>query len=278
MEMARPQPVGPIEDTGFDSAGVWIRYFAAGAGEPVVLIHGFIEDAERQWLRPGVVAALARRYRVYAMDARGHGKSAKPHTPAAYGPEMACDVVRLLGHLGHATAHLVGYSMGAHIIAQLLTLNPARVASAVLGGASGRRNWSAADQRLLEIEAAELEQGSLRSQLLRLWPSGRPPPSEAELARRSAYALAGHDPRALAAVRRSNPAQVVTEAQMAAVLVPVRGIVGTRDPYLAEFCALRVVMPQLDLVTIEGGTHGTTPARRDFLRAVEKHLAAHPIG
>ena len=209
MEMARPQPVGPIEDTGFDSAGVWIRYFAAGAGEPVVLIHGFIEDAERQWLRPGVVAALARRYRVYAMDARGHGKSAKPHTPAAYGPEMACDVVHLLGHLGHATAHLVGYSMGAHIIAQLLTLNPARVASAVLG---------------------------------------------------------------------SNPAQVVTEAQMAAVLVPVRGIVGTRDPYLAEFRALRAAMPRLDLVTIEGATHGTTPARRDLLRAVEKHLAAHPSG
>ena len=46
------------------------------------------------------------------------------------------------------------------------------------------------------------------------------------------------DPRALAAIRRSNSAQVVTLAQMAAVTVPTLGVVGTTDPYLSQFLAL----------------------------------------
>ena len=43
---------------------------------------------------------LSGRYRVIALDQRGHGRSSKPHDPAAYGREMALDVVRLLDHLG----------------------------------------------------------------------------------------------------------------------------------------------------------------------------------
>ena len=65
--------------------------------------------------------ALAASYRVIAMDARGHGLSGKPHDPAQYGPEMGLDVVRLLDHLGLRRAHILGYSMGAHIVAQLVT-------------------------------------------------------------------------------------------------------------------------------------------------------------
>src|SRR5918998_677025 len=106
----------------------------------------FASDAEAQWVRTGVLQALAARYRVIAMDARGHGRSGKPDDPARYGPEMGLDVVRLLDHLGIRRAHLVGYSMGAHIVAQLLVTHPERFLTATLGGASGRRNWSAEDQ------------------------------------------------------------------------------------------------------------------------------------
>lgn len=117
---------GPVaaEDRFFDSAGVRIRYVEEGRGEPVVLVHGYTSDIEGQWIETGVSPALSRHHRVIAFDARGHGKSGKPHDPRAYGPEMARDVVRLLDHLGIAKAHVVGYSMGAHIVAQLLTLHP----------------------------------------------------------------------------------------------------------------------------------------------------------
>jgi pimeloyl-ACP methyl ester carboxylesterase len=265
-----------FEGRFFDSAGTRIRYIEEGQGEPVVLIHGYTSDTENQWVRPGVFAALAARHRVFAMDARGHGLSGKPHDPAQYGPEMGFDITRLLDHLGIRRAHIVGYSMGAHIVAQLLTLRPERFLTATLGGASGRRNWTAEDQRRVDIESAEMDEGLLRSQILRLWPRNEPPPTDQQLRERSAQQLAGKDPRALAAVRRSNPAQVVTEAQMAAITTPTLGIVGTADPYLREFEQLKAVMPQLKLVTIEGASHGSAPGRPEFARAILDFLAAHP--
>jgi pimeloyl-ACP methyl ester carboxylesterase len=96
----------------------------------------------------------------------------------------------------------------------------------------------------------------LCSQILRLWPKDQPPPSDDVIRQRSAERMAGKDPKALAAVRRSNPDQVVTEAQMRAVTVPTLGIVGTADPYLREFEELKAAMPQLRLVAIEGASHG----------------------
>jgi pimeloyl-ACP methyl ester carboxylesterase len=88
--------------------------------------------------------------------------------------------------------------------------------------------------------------------------------------------MAGKDPKALAAVRRSNPDQVVTEAQMRAVTVPTLGIVGTADPYLREFQQLKAAMPQLELVTIEGASHGSAPGRPEFVQALLAFLTAHP--
>jgi pimeloyl-ACP methyl ester carboxylesterase len=92
----------------------------------------------------------------------------------------------------------------------------------------------------------------------------------------SAERLAGKDPLALAAVRRSTLDQVVSEAAMAAVTVPVLGIVGTADPYLKEFQELKVAMPLLRLVTIEGASHGSAPARPEFIAALRAFLAEHP--
>src|ERR1039458_3796179 len=50
----------------------------------VILAHGFAADHRINWVVPGVVDALvAAGRRVLAPDARGHGRSAKPHDPAA---------------------------------------------------------------------------------------------------------------------------------------------------------------------------------------------------
>ena len=264
-----------LGDQYFDSAGVRLRYVEAGSGEPVVLLHGYTSDIEDQWVKSGVFPALARANRVIAFDARGHGKSEKPHDPKDYGPEMARDVVRLLDHLGIRKAHVVGYSMGAHVVAQLLTLHPERLMTATLGGASGRRNWSAEDDRRVEIEAAEMERGLLETQILRLWPADQAKPSAQQIEALSTEILAGKDPRALAAARRSNRAQVVSEAQMAAVKVPTLGIVGSADPYLADFQRLKQVMPQMKLVVIDGATHGSAVSHRELVRAIREFLNAH---
>src|SRR5690242_5012425 len=84
----------------FDSNGVRIAYADKGAGDPVVLIHGFTGSYARHFQGPGVIDALtAAGYRTIAVDCRGHGESDKPHDPNAYGLEMVADVVRLLDHL-----------------------------------------------------------------------------------------------------------------------------------------------------------------------------------
>src|SRR4051794_29727597 len=144
------------EDRFFDSAGIPIHYVEQGAGEPVVLIHGYTVDLNEQWVATGVFPALATSYRTIALDARGHGLSDKPHERSAYGPEMGLDIVRLLDHLGIRRAHIVGYSMGAHIVAQLVTTHPDRFLTLTLGGASGRRNWSADDQHRVDVESVEM--------------------------------------------------------------------------------------------------------------------------
>jgi pimeloyl-ACP methyl ester carboxylesterase len=263
------------EDRYFDSAGVKIRYVVEGEGEPVVLVHGYTNSIETGWVTRGVLPELAKQFRVIAIDARGHGKSGKPHDRKDYGPEMGRDVARLLDHLGLKKAHIVGYSMGAHIVAQLATMAPERFLTLTLGGAAGRRSWTAEDQRRVDIESKEMDEGMLRSQIIRLWPKGQPAPSDEEIRQRSEQNLRGQDRHALAAVRRSNADQVVTDAQLAAIPVPVLGIVGTADPYIKDFQELKAAMPKLHLVTIEGASHGSAPGTPQFVQALIAFLSAN---
>jgi pimeloyl-ACP methyl ester carboxylesterase len=241
-----------------------------------VLIHGYISDMSKAWVQRGFFAKLAERYRVSALDCRGHGRSDKPTDPAAYGPEMAWDVVRLLDHLDVGAAHLVGYSMGAHMIAQLLVHAPERILTATLAGSAGRWGWTAADDALAELEASELERGSLRSQMVRLTPPGATPLGDAEIQKRSRAALRGQDLAALAALRRANRNEQITEEQLARVTVPVLGVIGSLDPFVPRFRHLAELLPDFELVIVEGGTHRTTASHPDFLRALETFLAAHP--
>jgi pimeloyl-ACP methyl ester carboxylesterase len=266
-----------LEDKYFDSAGVNIRYVEQGAGEPVILVQGFSGNIEG-WINLGIFAELAKTYRVIAFDPRGHGKSGKPHDPAQYGAEMGQDVIRLMDYLKVPKAHIMGYSMGASIIAQQVTKSPERFLTLILGAGGGRIGWSDEDQKEIELRSAELDQGLLTSLILRLWPTDQPKPSADEAKAISAKMLEGNDPKALAAVARSFPEQVVSLAEMAAIKVPTLGIVGTLDRHeLLE--RLKAALPQMKLVLIEGASHaGATGAARrpEFIKAVKEFLAEHP--
>ena len=89
----------PLEDKFFDSDGVRIRYVEKGHGDAVVLIHGFGLSLDLMWHASGVIDKLAQDFHVVAIDARGHGKSDKPHDPAKYRIQMVEDINRLLNHL-----------------------------------------------------------------------------------------------------------------------------------------------------------------------------------
>jgi pimeloyl-ACP methyl ester carboxylesterase len=124
----------------FSSDGVRIAYIdmppESGAGDPILLIHGFASNHAVNWVNTLWVKALNRAgYRVIALDNRGHGQSEKLYEPEAYhSAVMAGDALRLLDHLGIERADVMGYSMGARITAHVALEAPARVRSALLGG------------------------------------------------------------------------------------------------------------------------------------------------
>jgi pimeloyl-ACP methyl ester carboxylesterase/creatinine amidohydrolase/Fe(II)-dependent formamide hydrolase-like protein len=243
----------------FDAAGVQIHYVEKGQGEPIVLLHG-IGGSVQSWIDSGVVDKLAVDHRVIAFDARGHGKSGKPHDPKQYGRQMPLDVVRLLDHLAIKQAHIVGYSMGAGTTSQMLTMHPERFLTATLAAGAGRFEFTAADARGAEQEASERERECIsRTLIARLAAPGTPAPSEDELTKRSAacFADTSQDPRAVAAVTRSRGETVVDPKKAAAVTVPTLGIVGTLDPAAAALERLKKIRPSLQLVRVEGAVHSS---------------------
>jgi len=65
-----------------DNQGVRIHYRVEGEGPPLVLQHGMIQSIE-DWYERGYVGALtAAGFRLILADARGLGRSDKPHDPA----------------------------------------------------------------------------------------------------------------------------------------------------------------------------------------------------
>ena len=114
--------------------GVRIHYEVEGIGPPLVLHHGFAA-ALGMWHRNGAVTALRDHYQLILIDARGHGQSDKPHTPAAYSQrQTAADVVAVLDDLGIKTAHFYGYSLGGLVGFYLGKYAPDRMRSLALGG------------------------------------------------------------------------------------------------------------------------------------------------
>lgn len=118
------------------SDGLNIAYEVAGAGAPVLCIHGFASSGKVNWVDTGWVQTLVDAgYQAITIDNRGHGLSDKPYDPEFYRPEaMAQDALRLLDVLGVPSAAVLGYSMGARITAFMAFANPERVECAIFGG------------------------------------------------------------------------------------------------------------------------------------------------
>jgi pimeloyl-ACP methyl ester carboxylesterase len=266
---AEVQPSSPVvpPDRFFDSGGVRIRYVEQGEGAPVVLIHGYTGTLERHWMNPGVFADLSRDHRVIAFDCRGHGKSGKPHDPAAYGAQMAQDVVRLLDHLALPRAHVVGYSMGAIVAGHLLTTNSDRFITAALVAHHAVHQWTAADDQDAEAWARDLESDTpFKILVSALTPPGKPLPSDEDIRKSMQPLVAANDLKALAAYNRGRGGLVVSEKAFAGVRVPTLAIIGSADPSVEKVREFGKIMPAAKVVVLDGAEHG---GERGILRRPE---------
>ena len=97
-------------ESGFAEVnGTRLYYEAAGAGFPVLFIHGFTLDT-RMW--DDQFIPLSKEYRVIRYDMRGFGQSALP-TKEQY--SQANDLEALLEHLGISDAAIIAHSRGGAV-------------------------------------------------------------------------------------------------------------------------------------------------------------------
>jgi pimeloyl-ACP methyl ester carboxylesterase len=97
---------------------VRLHYLEAGAGDTVVLLHGW-PHTSYTWRH--VMPRLAESYRVIAPDLRGLGDSSRP--PSGYdNATVAGDILEMLDRLGIARYSLVGHDWGGPVAFALALL------------------------------------------------------------------------------------------------------------------------------------------------------------
>ncbi len=117
-EMPAPARSGyaPVND-------IEMYYAVYGAGEPLILLHGGLGNAD-YWANQ--IPAFAERYQVIVADSRGHGRSTRSDQPYSYAL-MASDVIALMDHLQVDRASLVGWSDGGIIGLDIAMNHPERL-------------------------------------------------------------------------------------------------------------------------------------------------------
>jgi haloacetate dehalogenase len=119
-----------FEDCPADLDGVRINARRAGAGPPLLLLHGYPQSMV-MWHR--IAPSLAADYTVVVADLRGYGGSSKP----AGGPGhrnytkrvLALDMVTLMTRLGHDRFVVAGHDRGGRVAHRMALDAPDRIAA-----------------------------------------------------------------------------------------------------------------------------------------------------
>jgi len=131
-----------------DLDGARLYYYAAGtrgAGEPVVLIHGF-PTSGHLWTE--VVPLVPAGHRVVVVDLLGYGRSDRPRAGRVGLHAHADRTIQLLDALRIDTACVVGHDVGGGIAQALAVRFPARVSRLCLVNSVGFDAWPAREMRL----------------------------------------------------------------------------------------------------------------------------------
>jgi pimeloyl-ACP methyl ester carboxylesterase len=133
--------------------GITLNYDDYGAGEPVVMVTGTGAPG-RIWRTHQVPALRGAGHRVITVDNRGIPPT-DPGTEPFTLADMVDDVAALIDFLGLRPCRLVGFSLGALIVQELLVRYPDAARQAVLIGTQGRTDALSAAVSAAEIELAD---------------------------------------------------------------------------------------------------------------------------
>ncbi|MBV9046006.1 MAG: alpha/beta hydrolase [Alphaproteobacteria bacterium] len=230
----------------FESSGLTLAYDdipGSGEGRPMILVHGFTSNRNENWRRLGWYGALERRrMRTIALDMRGHGESAKPHDPAAYGREnMTNDIFALMDHLNVPRAHILGFSMGSRMALNAALKAPDRVATLTLGGVGEKlfeRREVVGNPMAEAMEEPDIEK--IKDPMLKSF--------------RQFADDQGEDRLALAALTRAGD-QPFTKTDVEKLPVPVLVVAGARDELAGDPEPLAKAFPDGRAVRVPGVDH-----------------------
>jgi pimeloyl-ACP methyl ester carboxylesterase len=257
-------------------SGVAIWYEAEGDGPPVVLLHGMMGRSD-MWRMEGYVEGLRDGHRVILVDARGHGRSARPTDPAEYGLHChAADVLAVLDELGLPSAAICGWSMGAGTALRLAASAPERVVAVAALGAP--LEWVGFPDVPAPVEdeddedgwASRFEHEGMAWVAADLRREGRP-----EWARMVERA----DPIAMAACDRGWGRLEATRRRLRDLPMPLLFVWGAReirpgDESLIPGSARLIVVPDEDHVGAFRRSDVLLPELRAFLAAAQPALAS----
>ena len=275
-----------------DAEGVSLFCEAFGdAGDPAVLmIMGAM--ASGVWWPEGLCRRLAERGRyVIRYDHRDTGRSTSyPAGQAGYTAEdLADDAVRVLDGYGIERAHLVGMSLGGYL-SQLVALKYAgRVATLTL---IASERLAPADPAMPPMSPAILEYHARAGELdwsdraavieyqVGAWRllAGSAHPFDEEAIRRMAAEDFDRTPDLRAGFNHASLGDAERwVGRLGEIRAPALVIHGTEDPVLpyAHALALKVALPDVRLVTLEGSGHELHEADWGvILDAIEEHTGA----
>jgi pimeloyl-ACP methyl ester carboxylesterase len=199
-----------------------VRYYTAGEGEPLVVVHGGGGDA-RTW-RDNIIE-LSERYTVYAPDLPGYGGS-QPLEGNYYIPELSRFLGSFATNLGLERFNLVGHSMGGGIALDYALKSPHKIKKLVLVSSLCLGREIAFWVRLFSIPAFLRSLGTLTISVMKgiKWLAERLNPAEFIMPLSPAAVTVGGN------ITTFKQQAVVLEDRLAEVSVPTLLVWGARDP------------------------------------------------
>jgi esterase len=137
-----------------------LHFAAYGDGPPLIILHGLLGSGDN-WVT--VSRALGKEFRVFAVDARNHGRS--PHDPRFDLEVMAEDIGHFMDQHGVASAALLGHSMGGKIAMQCAMTRPDGVGKLIVVDIAPRGYPHDHDELLDALETIDLTRFSERGEV-----------------------------------------------------------------------------------------------------------------
>lgn len=238
--------------------GIRMAYVEMGdpTGEPVVLIHGYTDNA-RDWVP--LVPYLSKHDRLILVDIRGHGASSKPE--CCYTRlDFAYDVKLLLDALHIDRADIVGHSLGSIIAQTFAEYWPERTDRVVLISSTGGPPPGAAPVKPKLDYATEIRK--LKEPIdpdspfmIAWWDS--PTPVDPDFIRRQRKDAAAIPLRVWLAVLDQGLAAMDLQATLPRLKAPTLLIWGSADPIMGEDVrkTLRDALPAAKVKVFPGLGH-----------------------